>query len=117
MTRQTAVSPELPSLGGGAAQPQGSAERTDVVLDPGSDPYARVAVQAYINACSAEQPWLAEALCRRFDIPAGASSTAARLWRLFHAAQLQARAAGEFDEAAWLHVTLCLRATLGAMNQ
>ncbi|VVE00204.1 hypothetical protein [Pandoraea fibrosis] len=87
-----------------------------VVLDPAGDPYARVAVEAYAEACAHDQPWLAEALQRQYQLAGGTPSSAAALWRVFHEAQQQAREGGSYDEAAWTHVALHLSGVLGAMN-
>ncbi|EON14320.1 MULTISPECIES: hypothetical protein [Pandoraea] len=87
-----------------------------VVLDPAGDPYARVAVEAYADACAHEQPWLAEALQRQYQLAGGTPSSAAALWRAFHEAQRQAREGDSYDEAAWTHVALHLCEVLGAMN-
>lgn len=88
----------------------------EVVLDPAGDPYARIAVEAYAEACAHEQPWLAEALQRQYQLDGGTPSSAAALWRAFHAAQRQAREGESYDEAAWSHVALHLCGVLGAMN-
>ncbi|MBN4668247.1 hypothetical protein HUS70_17580 [Pandoraea nosoerga] len=93
-----------------------AATRQEVVLDPTSDPYARVAVEAYAEACAHDQPWLAEALQRQYRLAGGTPSSAAALWRSFHAAQRQARESDSYDEAAWTHVALHLCGVLGAMN-
>jgi hypothetical protein len=98
-----------------AAMPRAAA-RQEVVLDPSNDPYARVAVEAYAEACAHEQPWLAEALQRQYQLTGGTPSSAAALWRAFHAAQRQARESDSYDEAAWTHVALHLCGVLGAMN-
>ncbi|AHB75103.1 hypothetical protein X636_06320 [Pandoraea pnomenusa] len=95
------------------AQP---AARQPVVLDPAGDPYARVAVEAYAEACAHEQPWLAEALQRQYQLAGGTPSSAAALWRAFHEAQQLAREGDAYDEAAWTHVALHLCGVLGAMN-
>ncbi|MDR3399885.1 MAG: hypothetical protein P4M06_20270 [Pandoraea sp.] len=87
-----------------------------VVLDPARDPFARVAVEAYAEACASEQPWLAEALQRQYQLAGGTPSSAAALWRTFHEAQRQARDGESYDEAAWTHVALHLCGVLGAMN-
>jgi hypothetical protein len=87
-----------------------------VVLDPAGDPYARVAVEAYAEACANEQPWLAEALQRQYQLAGSTPSSAAALWRAFHEAQRQARQGESYDEAAWTHVALHLCGVLGAMN-
>ncbi|ALS67034.1 hypothetical protein B7H01_03600 [Pandoraea apista] len=87
-----------------------------VVLDPAGDPYARVAVEAYAEACAHEQPWLAEALQRQYQLAGGTPSSAAALWRAFHTAQQKAREGDAYDEAAWTHVALHLCGVLGAMN-
>ncbi|VVD97467.1 hypothetical protein PHO31112_01952 [Pandoraea horticolens] len=87
-----------------------------VVLDPAGDPYARVAVEAYAEACAHEQPWLAEALQRQYQLAGGTPSSAAALWRAFHEAQRQAREEDSYDEAAWTHVALHRCSVLGAMN-
>ncbi len=93
-----------------------SAPRQPVVLDPAGDPYARVAVEAYAEACAHEQPWLAEALQRQYQLAGGTPSSAAALWRAFHEAQRLAREGQSYDEAAWTHVALQLCGVLGAMN-
>lgn len=88
----------------------------DVALNPSSDPYARVAMQAYVDACAAELPWLAEALQRQYGLASGTPSPAAMLWRTFHAAQQQARMAEGYDAGAWAHVAMHLSTSFGAMN-
>lgn len=98
-----------------SALPRSSAS-PPVVLDPAGDPYARVAVEAYAEACAHEQPWLAEALQRQYQLAGGTPSGAAALWRAFHEAQRQAREGDSYDEAAWTHVALHLCGVLGAMN-
>ncbi|VVE58803.1 hypothetical protein PIN31009_05366 [Pandoraea iniqua] len=92
------------------------AARQEVVLDPAADPFARIAVEAYADACAQEQPWLAEALQRQYQLAGGTPSSAAAMWRVFHAAQRQAREGDAYDEAAWTHVALHLCGVLGAMN-
>lgn len=92
------------------------AARQEVVLDPAADPFARIAVEAYAEACAKEQPWLAEALQRQYQLAGGTPSSAAAMWRVFHAAQRQAREGDAYDEAAWTHVALHLCGVLGAMN-
>jgi len=90
--------------------------RQPVVLDPAGDPYARVAVEAYAEACAQDQPWLAEALQRQYQLAGGTPSSAAAIWRTFHNAQQLARDGDNYDEAAWTHVALHLCGVLGAMN-
>ncbi|WP_150668718.1 hypothetical protein [Pandoraea anhela] len=90
--------------------------RQPVVLDPAGDPYARVAVEAYAQACAEEQPWLAEALQRQYRLAGATPSSAAAIWRTFHEAQQLAREGDNYDEAAWTHVALHLCGVLGAMN-
>ncbi|APD12599.1 hypothetical protein [Pandoraea sputorum] len=90
--------------------------RQPVVLDPAGDPYARVAVEAYAEACAQDQPWLAEALQRQYQLAGGTPSSAAAIWRTFHEAQQLARDGDNYDEAAWTHVALHLCGVLGAMN-
>lgn len=92
------------------------AARQPVVLDPSGDPYARIAVEAYAEACAQDQPWLAEALQRQYQLAGGTPSSAAALWRAFHEAQQLAREGDAYDEAAWTHVALHLCGVLGAMN-
>ncbi|WP_353191023.1 hypothetical protein [Pandoraea pnomenusa] len=92
------------------------AAHAPVVLEPAADPYARVAVEAYAQACAHEQPWLAEALQRQYQLAGGTPSSAAALWRAFHEAQQLARQGDAYDESAWTHVALHLCGVLGAMN-